>query len=153
MPLNQALVGRTYPEVSLTVERDHVRRFARAIGEDNPVFHDPAAARALGYPEQLAPPTFVIAVQMLASAQAVGDPELGLDYSLVVHGEQEFEWRRPVVVGDVLRAAPRIARVYARGPNEFLVLEAEVRDASGETVCLARTTLLSRGTAARGAEA
>jgi acyl dehydratase len=76
------------------------------------------------------------------------DQELGIDYAMVVHGEQEYEWRRPIVVGDVLRATPRIADIYARGPNEFLVIEAEITDQAGEVVCVARTTLLSRGTAA-----
>jgi acyl dehydratase len=86
-------------------------------------------------------------VGILASAQIVVDPELGMDYSRVVHGEQSFEWRRPIVVGDRLRATPRIADVYAKGPNEFLVIEAEVRVTDGEVVCVARSTLLSRGTA------
>jgi acyl dehydratase len=75
------------------------------------------------------------------------DPELGLDYSRVVHGEQAYEFARPLVVGDVLSAVPRIADVYAKGPNEFLILEAEIHDAAGELVCVSRSTLLSRGTA------
>ena len=147
MPLNQALKGKEYQEVSLTVERDRVRQFADAIGEDNPVFRDPQAARALGYTDQLAPPTFVTTMQIMTSGQVVLDRELGLDYSRVVHGEQEYEWRRPVVVGDVLRATPHIADIYSKGPNEYLVIEADIKDASGDTVVLARTTLLSRGTA------
>ena len=59
MPLNQALKGREYQEVSFPVERDHVVQFADAIGTDDPVFRDPEAARAAGYPDQVAPPTFV----------------------------------------------------------------------------------------------
>ena len=93
---------------------------------------------------------FATVLQIMTSGQAVVDPELGLDYSRVVHGEQEYEWRRPVKVGDKLRATPRIADIYARGPNEFLVIEAEIKDASGETVAIARSTLLSRGTASGG---
>lgn len=149
MPLNQSLKGKEYQEVSLTVDRDQVVQFDEAVGEDNPAFRDAGAARALGYSEQLAPPTFVTKVQIMASAQVVLDQELGLNYMLVVHGEQEFEWRRPVQVGDVLTAVPRIADIYAKGPNEFLVIEAEVKDATGETVAVSRTTLLSRGTAER----
>ncbi len=89
-------------------------------------------------------------MQILASAQVVVDPELGLDYTRVVHGEQEYEWRRPIVVGDELRATPRIADIYSRGPNEFLVIEAAILDADGDLVCVARSTLLSRGTAGEG---
>ena len=147
MALNEALKGKEYQEVTFEVERDRVAQFARAIGEDDPVFLDPEAARTAGFPEQLAPPTFPTVMQIMTSGQVVLDEELGLDYSVVVHGEQEYEWRRPLVVGDVLRATPRIADIYARGPNEFLVIEAEIRDQGDQVVCVARTTLLSRGTA------
>jgi acyl dehydratase len=150
MPLNQELKGKEYQEVEFLVERDRVLQFADAIGEDQPVFRDPEAARATGHQEQLAPPTFVTVMQILTSGQVVMDQELGLNYALVVHGEQEYEWRRPVKVGDKLKAKPRIADIYARGPNEFLVIEADIKDPSGETVALARTTLLSRGTASEG---
>jgi acyl dehydratase len=150
MPLNHALKGKQYQEVSFSVERDHVLRFADAIGEDRAVFRDPEAAREAGYAEQVAPPTFVTTMQIMTSGQVVVDQELGLDYSLVVHGEQEYEWVRPVVVGDRLTAVPRIADIYAKGPHEYLVIEAEITDAtSGELVVVSRTTLLSRGTAAR----
>ncbi|MGH2654197.1 MAG: MaoC family dehydratase N-terminal domain-containing protein [Actinomycetota bacterium] len=147
MPLNTALKGKEYQEVTFEVERDRVTGFARAIGEEDPRFLDAEAAKAAGFPEQLAPPTFPTVMQIMTSGQVVLDQELGLNYAMVVHGEQEYEWRRPIVVGDVLRATPRIADLYARGPNEFLVIEAEIRDAAGEVVCVARTTLLSRGTA------
>jgi acyl dehydratase len=147
MPLNQALKGKEYQEVRFVVERERVAQFADAIGEENPIFHDPEAARSAGYDEQLAPPTFVTVMQIMTSGQVVVDQELGLDYIMVVHGEQEYEWHRPVMVGDVLSAVPRIADIYAKGPNEFLVIEAEIRDASGAAVVLARSTLLSRGTA------
>jgi acyl dehydratase len=147
MPLNQSLKGKTYRELTFEVERDRVNQFAMAVGEDDPRFTDPEAAKAEGFPEQVAFPTFPTVLQILTSAQVVVDEELGLDYSRVVHGEQAYDWRRPIVVGDRLRVAPRIADIYAKGPNEFLVIEGEIIDAVGEVVCVARTTLLSRGSA------
>jgi acyl dehydratase len=147
MALAQSLKGKTFQEIELEVDRDRVTRFSLAVGEDDPRFLEPEAARAEGFPDQVAFPTFPTVLGILASAQVVVDPELGLDYSRVVHGEQEFEWRRPIVVGDRLRASPRIADIYSKGPNEFLVIEAEVLDADGQAVCVARSTLLSRGTA------
>ena len=150
MALNQELKGREYQEVEFVVDRDRVLQFADAIGEDNPIFRETEAATALGYDEQVTPPTFVTVMQLMTSGQVVLDQELGLNYALVVHGEQEYEWRRAVKVGDKLRATPRIADIYARGPNEFLVIEAVIRDESGETVVVARSTLLSRGTASGG---
>lgn len=147
MPMDQALKGKGYRGVSFAVERDRVTQFADAIGEDDPIYRDPSAARAAGYSEQVAPPTFFTVMQILTSGQAVLDEELGLNYAMVVHGEQEYDYRRPVVVGDVLSAVPRIADIYTKGPNEFLVLESEILDAAGQVVCVARSTLLSRGTA------
>ena len=150
MALNQSLRGKEYARVDLRIERERVLAFADAIGEDNPIFRSPDAARAAGYPEQLAPPTFVTVMQIMTSGQVVLDQDLGLDYSRVVHGEQEYDFRRPVKVGDVLSAVPRIADMYAKGPNEFLVIEADIKDESGQTVVIARSTLLSRGTASGG---
>jgi acyl dehydratase len=149
MPLNQSLKGKEYPEVAFTVERNQVLLFADAVSEDAAPFRDPEGAKAAGYSEQVAPPTFVTKVQILSSAQVVTDQELGLNYMMVVHGEQEFEWRRPVVVGDELRATPRIADIYAKGRHEYLVIESELKAASGETVGISRSTLISRGTAER----
>jgi acyl dehydratase len=148
MPLNQSLKGKEYQEVTFEVDRERVTQFALAIGDEDPIFLDLEAARAAGFPEQVAPPTFPTVMQIMTSGQVVLDQDLGLNYAMVVHGEQEYEWRRPIVVGDSLRATPRIADLYARGPNEFVVIEAEITDADGEVVCVARTTLLSRGTAA-----
>jgi acyl dehydratase len=151
LALNQAFKGKEYQQITFPVERDRVLQFVDAIGENDSIYRDPQAARAAGYPEQLAPPTFVTILQIMTSGQVVLDQELGLNYAMVVHGEQEYDWRRPIHVGDVLTATPIIADIFVRGPNEFLVIESDIKDASGETVVVARTTLLSRGTAG-GAE-
>lgn len=150
MAMDYGLKGKEYREVAFTVDRAHVLAFCDAIGEEAPVFRSAEAAAAAGYQEQLAPPTFVAAMQPMVSGQVVLDPDLGLNYAMVVHGEQEYEWTRPVRVGDVLTTVPRIADVYARGSNEYLVIESDLRDAAGETVAVVRSTLLSRGTADRG---
>lgn len=147
MALNQSLKGKTYEKLNFEVERDRVTQFSLAVGEDDPRFLESGAAQAEGFPEQLAFPTFATVLGILVSAQVVLDQELGLDYTRVVHGEQDYEWKRPIAVGDVLKATPRIADIYSKGPNEFLVIEAEMVDADGEVVCISRGTLLSRGTA------
>jgi acyl dehydratase len=147
MPLNRSLKGKEYQEVTFEVTRPEVVAFAEAIGEGNPIYRDAEAAKAAGYPEQVAPPTFITRIQIMTSGQVVLDQELGLDYTRVVHGEQQYDWRRPLLVGDTVSATLRLADIYARGPNEFLVIEADIKDRSGETVIVARSTLLSRGTA------
>jgi acyl dehydratase len=142
--LNQSLKGKQYQEVPFTVDRDRVIQFADAIGDDDPRYREGETP--------LAPPTFLTVLQIMTSGQAVLDPDLGMNYAMVVHGGQEYEWRRPVRVGDELQATPRIADIYAKGPNEFLVTEAQIRDASGEVVVVTRSTLISRGTAGRESE-
>jgi acyl dehydratase len=147
--LNHELEGKEYPGVTYEVGREKIREFAQAVGETNPVYQDPDAAKAAGHPEQVAPLTFPTVLHLRSGPQVVMDPELGLDYSLVVHGTQEFEYRRPIVAGDVLTATPRIAEITAKGPHEFLTIETTMTDAGDEVVCVARATLISRGTAER----
>jgi hypothetical protein len=138
MTLNRELIGKEYEEVSFDVDRDRIVQFADAIGDDDARFRSDAP---------VAPPTFMTVMQIATGGQVVLDQELGLDYSRVVHGEQEYVIERPLRAGDRLTARPRIADIYARGPNEFLVVETVIEDDRGETVCVGRSTLISRGTA------
>src|SRR5437867_6967977 len=138
MALNRGLIGKQYGDVEFTVERDRIVQFAGAIGDDDPRYRSD---------EPIAPPTFPTVLQIATGGQIVLDPELGLDYSRVVHGEQEYEIERPLRAGDQLVATPRIADIHAKGPNEFLVTETVIKDAGGSVVCTGRSTLISRGTA------
>jgi acyl dehydratase len=149
MPLNPALEGKSYPPVRYDVGREKLREFADAVGETDPVYHDEEAARAAGYRDIPAAPTFPIVLSFRAGQRVYGDPDLGLDYSRVVHGEQEFEYHQPICAGDRLLAAGRIVSVTARGRHEVLVVETNVTTESGEPVCTSRGTMISRGTAQR----
>lgn len=97
MALDQSFVGRTYPPTApYEVGREKIREFAEAVGDPNPVYTDPEAAKAVGHPDVIAPPTFPFVITYKAAGQVVLDPELGLDYSRVVHGDQKFSYTRPV---------------------------------------------------------
>ena len=103
MTVDQAFVGRTYPPTPpYEVGREKIREFAAAVGASHPAHLDVAEARALGHRDLVAPPTFPIVLSMRAAAQVVLDPDLGLDYSRVVHGAQRFTYSRPVYAGDRL---------------------------------------------------
>jgi acyl dehydratase len=147
MPLNQALIGKEYPPIRYEVGREKLREFAAAVGETDPLYHDEEAARAAGHPDIPAVLTFPIVLSMRVGQVVYGDPELGLDYSVVVHGEQEFVYSRPIRAGDRLLAAGKVANVQVKGRHELLTLETLVSTEAGEPVCTVRTTLLSRGTA------
>ena len=150
MAVNREFVGRAYPASgTYEVGREHIRRFAEAIGDLSPAYLDPAAARALGYPDVIAPPTFLTVLGFRFGADGpVADPALGLDYALVVHGEQSFELHRPVHAGDVLSAVERVDDIRDAGRNELIRMVTEVTDADGEPVATLRSTIVSRGTAA-----
>ncbi len=116
MALNQDYAGRTYaPSSVYEVGSEKIREFATAIGDANPAYHDVAAARALGYPGLVAPPTFVFLVTLAASQAAISDPGLGLDYSRVVHGDQRFGYTRPLVAGDRIRTTATLESAAVGG--------------------------------------
>jgi acyl dehydratase len=151
MPLNQSLVGKEYPPIRYEVGREKLREFAVALGETNPVYHDEEAARAAGHPDLPAVPTFPVVVSFRAGAMVSGDPELGLDYGRVVHGEQAFTYRRPVRAGDRLLATARAASIETKGRHELLTIATRIGTEDGEPVCEATSLLISRGTGAEGA--
>jgi acyl dehydratase len=149
MPLDESFVGRVYPATEpYEVGREKIRVFADAIGDDNPAYRDKAAALALGYPDVIAPPTFPIVMTMKAAHQIVADPELGLDYSRVVHGEQRFSYSRPVRAGDVLQVTAKVEAIRAAGGNDLLTTRGDVTTIDGEHVVTAFSTIVARGTAA-----
>jgi acyl dehydratase len=148
MPLNPDFIGKTYPDTpAYAIGREKVREFATAIGDFTAIFHDVDAARASGYSDLPAPPTFAFVITMRALSAAMFDPELGLDYSRVVHGSQGFEYFRPMVAGDEVVVRSHIAEIMTRGSNEFLTTQADVVSSEGEVLVRTRSTIVSRGTA------
>jgi len=154
MPLNRDLIGREYAaDEPYEVSRELIRRFAQAIGDDDPAYTDAAAARQLGHPDVIAPPTFLTVLAFrYALTGPVADPDLGLDYSLVVHGEQRFVHHRPTRAGDVLAVSTRVDAIRDAGSNELMTTLTSITTTAGEPVCDMYSTLVSRGTAA-GAQA
>jgi hypothetical protein len=146
MPLDQSFVGRTYPATPpYQVGREKIREFAAAIGATDAAYHDPAAARALGYADVVAPPTFPVVVAAAANQQIVDDPALGMDYSRVVHGDQRFLYARPVVAGDELVCDTAIEEITSRGGHDFLTIRSDVRTVGGEPVVSVWCKLVVRG--------
>jgi acyl dehydratase len=148
MALDQSFVGRTYAATEpYLVSREKIREFADAIGDPNPAYRSVEAARALGHPDVIAPPTFAVIVTSRASAHVVFDPELGLDYSRVVHGEQSFSYLRPVGAGDRLVAVTTVEQIRSVAGNDLLTLSCALATAEGEPVGTARSVIVARGTA------
>jgi acyl dehydratase len=142
--LDRSLVGRESEPVVHEVEKGAIRRFAEALGDPNPVYVDEAAARAAGYPALVAPPTFPVVL----TANERFRHSLDLGTRSVLHGEQQFEYARPVLAGDRITVRSRVADVQERpgasGATDVIVLEDEGRDEKGELVFKTRATLLLR---------
>src|SRR3954468_16971266 len=148
MALDPGLVGRSYPPSPVyEVGRAKIAEFATALGDDDAAYRDPAAARALGHPDVIAPPTFAIVVTLDAANVVLTDPDVDVDYSRVVHGEQRFTHHRPIRAGDRLVATTTIDAVRAMAGNDLLTTRVDLATEDGEAVCTATSMLVARGTA------
>ena len=146
MALNTDYVGRVYgPGEPYEVSRVKIADFADAIGEPSELCRNTEAAIKAGYPDVIAPPTFAIIVSMKSAAQANADPGLGLDYSMVVHGEQNFEHSRPLHAGDVVVATTTIESIKVLGAMSMLTTSTDISTVDGEHVCTAKSTIVERG--------
>jgi len=144
--VNAELAGRSYPAAPpYLVGREKVREFARAVLATSPLNLDPTAARAAGYADVVAPPTFAVVVQEHTLAQLLGDPDAGIDFARVVHGDQRFTFTRPIVAGDELTATLTVTSVKSLGGHSMVTAESSVVDASGSHVVTAISTLVVRG--------
>ena len=144
--MNPAIEGKTYPPAApYLVGREKVREFARAVFATSPLNHDPEAARAAGHADVVAPPTFPVVVQEATLAQLLADPDAGIDFTRVVHGEQRFTYTRPVVAGDELTARLTVTSVRSLGGNDMVTASTDIVDASGAHVVTATSSLVVRG--------
>jgi acyl dehydratase len=144
--INKDYLGRTFAATTpYEVSRVKIAEFADAIGDAGPLYRDRAAAEAAGYPDVIAPPTFPIVIAMAASGTAVADPGLGVNYAMVVHGEQRFEYSRPLHAGDLVTAQSTISGIREVGSITMLTTRTEIRTVDGEHVCTGFSTLVERG--------
>jgi len=155
-------IGMTTVEGTVVVERAPVTAFAAAVRASSPVYRDADAAREAGFDAIPAPPTFGFCLPnwgRWAELQPPPDPGarspmaevmggLMANGGLVLHGEQAFEYHRPVVVGDVLRLHGEVTDIYQKESNgrtmTFMVVEDRYTDAEGAPVLTSTMNLLHR---------
>jgi acyl dehydratase len=147
--MDTSYAGRVYPPSQpYEVGREKIREFADAVGATHPAHRDPAAARALGYPDVIAPTTFAIIVTTSAADVVVYDPLLGLDYTRVVHRDQRFVQRRPLHAGDVVTVIVTVESAKIVAGNALLSTRGDVYGADGELITSAYASLVSRAVSA-----
>jgi acyl dehydratase len=146
LSLNSDYVGKVFgPGAPYEVSRVKIAEFADTVGEPSELCRDAEAARQAGYPDVIAPPTFAIVISMASAEVAQRDPGLGLDYSMVVHGDQSFTHSRPLHAGDVVVATTTIESIKAASGLSMLVTATDIVTVEGEHVCTAKSMLVERG--------
>jgi acyl dehydratase len=144
--IDKKWIGHQLPPSELLIERGRLQFFARSIGETDPIYTDLAAARAAGYPDLPAPPTFVFAAELESGAVTSLLETLELPIQKILHGEQGFTYLKPVCAGERVTVRSKIADIYDKkgGALEFVLKSSEVRNSSGELVAELRSLLVCR---------
>jgi acyl dehydratase len=146
--VNPELQGRAFPSAPpYLVGREKVREFSRAVLATSPLNLDVEAARAAGYSDVVAPPTFAIVLQQFTLDQLVSEPDSGIEMTHIVHGEQRFAYTRPIVAGDELTATLQVSSIKSLGGNAMVTAETQITDTDGAHVVTATSILVVRGDA------
>jgi acyl dehydratase len=144
MALDTQARGRAFEPHTYAVEREKIREYARAVGETNTVHLDLDAARAAGHPDLVAPPMFAVVYCCSAVEQALRDPAVGIDFAMLVHGGQEFEWGPLVLAGDEITTQVTVADIHERVGMGFYAFASRSCNQRGEQVCKGTWTQIVR---------
>jgi acyl dehydratase len=145
MPVNTSAIGKTYEPVLYAVGREKIREYARAVGETNPLHLDLEAARAAGYSDLVAPPMFAVVYSAPSVGPPIFDPDIQLNFAMMVHGGQEFVWGAPVVAGDEVSTTTSVKDINESDGRGYYVFESVSRNQRGEEVCRGTWTNIVRG--------
>jgi acyl dehydratase len=145
VPLDDSAKGKTYPPFQYEVGKEKIREYAMAVGEENPVYFDRDAARQAGFRDIPAPPMFAVVYSAGSVGPAVLDPEVGINFPLMVHGGQEFLWGEPVCAGDAITTETVVKDIYVKDGRGYYVFESVSRNQEDQEVVRATWTNIVRG--------
>jgi len=138
------VIGKTYPPDTYAVGREKIREYASAVGETNPLHLDLDAARDAGYADLVAPPMFAVVYSGRAVMPAIFDREVGINFAMMVHAAQEFEWGPVVHAGDEITTRASVKDIRERRAMTFNVFETVSESQRGERVCTGTWTQFVR---------
>lgn len=144
MPVKTGAIGKSFAPTTYAVGREKIREYAAAVGETNPLYFDVGSARAAGYADVVAPPMFAVVYASKSVIPAIFDPEVGINFAMMVHGGQEFRWGPVVVAGDEITTTASVKDISAHGGMGFYVLESVSENQRGENVCTGLWTQIVR---------
>jgi acyl dehydratase len=144
--IDKKWIGHVLPPSVLPIERTRLQFFAKAIGETNPVYSDVAAAKAAGYADLPVPPTFLFAAELDSGTMFRLVEEIGIPFSKLLHGEQNFTYHRAACVGDTVTVHTTISDIYDKkgGALEFVVKTSRALNQREELVAELRSVLVCR---------
>lgn len=145
MPVKTEAIGKSYPPVEYEVGKEKIGEYARAVGEENQVYFDREAARAAGFRDVPAPPMFAVVYSWGSVALPAVDPDVDLNFAMLVHGGQEFVWGEPVCSGDVISTVASVKDVHEKGGMGFYVFETVSTNQNGQEVARGLWTNIVRG--------
>ena len=145
MAVNEDLIGKQWPAVEYEVGREKIREYANAVGETNPIHHDPEAALSAGFRGVVAPPMFCVVYSAPAVGPAVIDPEVGINLAAMVHGGQVFEWGEPVCAGDLVTTTATLSDLRERNGMSFYEFESVSTNQEGDRTVKGTWTNIVRG--------
>ena len=142
--LDPALISKEFTIGTFPVSAEDIRAFAEAIGDLNPVYLDADAARAAGYTNVIAPPTFCL---RLRSGHM--QPEVPLEPGLAsLHAGQDIEFADEIYAGQTYTVTAKVAEAYEKtgrsGPLGIIVREVEIKDREGKRVAVLRERQIVR---------
>jgi acyl dehydratase len=145
VPVNSEAIGKSYPPFEYEVGKEKIGEYARAVGEESAFYFDRAAAREAGFRDVAAPPMFAVVYSTGSVAPGIFDPDVGIDFSMMVHGSPEFEWGEPVCAGDVITTVTSVKDISEKGGMGFYVFETVSTNQDGQEVARGTWTNIVRG--------
>jgi acyl dehydratase len=145
VPVNTQAKGKLYPPFEYEVGKEKIGEYARAVGEDNPVYFDRERARAAGFRDIPAPPMFAVVYAMGSVGPGIFDPDVGIDLAMMVHGGQEFVWGEPVCAGDTISTETAVKDIFEKAGRGFYVFESVSTNQHGQEVVRGTWTNIVRG--------
>ena len=145
MPVDDSAKGKSFPAFDYEVGKEKIAEYARAVGEDNPVYFEREKAREAGFRDIPAPPMFAVVYSSGSVAPGIFDPDVGINFAMMVHGGQEFVWGEPVCSGDTISTEISVKDIYERGGMGFYIFESVSRNQDGQETVKATWTNIVRG--------
>jgi acyl dehydratase len=145
VPVRTEAKGKVYPPSEYEVGKEKIAEYARAVGEDNPVYFDREQARAAGFRDIPAPPMFAVVYAMGSVGPGLFDPDVGINFSMMVHGGQEFAWGEPVCSGDTISTSTTVKDIFEKDGKGFYVFESVSTNQLGQEVVRGTWTNIVRG--------